>query len=881
MSALFTFTLLVKITLLLLGALGLDQLLRRKSALACAAMWNAVLLAVAAIPLLCLTMPAIKIPIAFDTGAEPVRPNWQPSGADTDTLSAANLQLPSAIAEERGATPGGPVTSEPARTWFAVPSIWQLLGGIYLAGASVFALRLLLSLMAVGRLKRRATDIQDVPWQRTLQECLSQIGSRAKVRLTQSSEISVPIACGWLEPTIVIPADLVGGLSAAARKGVLVHELVHLLRRDYPWQLLLRCLQVVLWFHPLLWWAERRIHFIRERVCDDFSIFILGDSEMYCDTLLDIAARCQSRLSLSLGLAIVRKGRLAQRLSAMEQSEGNRQYELSGKPKWALGSATLLLVLFLSSFALQPLAVAKDPDKKGEPTPQNKGGAAAKAVQERPKEEVKAGEQTKLKEEKVTITGVVSDEYGKPVKEATVYLFAVTHDPAAPTETRVSIRQLKKVAVNAEGQYELRDVAIPIIPVPKAERERSIESTTLEIVALTKDQKFAWRGPATVYSADETRKFGNRIVIETGIANQLDLALRPTKAIAGRVIDEKGKPVAGAVIRLMDCRRYTQDPLVKIPDSDSLNYCLMGEVQAAPDAIARRKSDSEGRFEFSEIPVDMRGVFFVTHPDYSTVGLGATNAEHSIPDNGVKDDFELQRGEVTVKLRRTYSVPVEVRFEEGDKPAKAMFVRAVEAMAENLKSPAFHGGITDERGIAKLKLPAGKFKIEAGATQYGGTVEVTVDGKSSDKPVLLRVPGAPAEKSPPGAKPNEEPAKEGLKEEKKDDGTKQPTKPATIGAEPSEKNLRHASSENLKKIGIGMHVHHDAFKLFPAQSIKKLDKPLLSWRVKILPYFGEQVLYDQFHLDEPWDSEHNKTLIPKMPAVFASPMKQWTWWQKA
>ena len=49
------------------------------------------------------------------------------------------------------------------------------------------------------------------------------------------------------------------------------------------------------------------------------------------------------------------------------------------------------------------------------------------------------------------------------------------------------------------------------------------------------------------------------------------------------------------------------------------------------------------------------------------------------------------------------------------------------------------------------------------------------------------------------------------------------------------------------------------------------DKPLLSWRVGILPYIGEKALYDQFKLDEPWDSPHNKALVEKMPAVFAPP----------
>jgi hypothetical protein len=60
-------------------------------------------------------------------------------------------------------------------------------------------------------------------------------------------------------------------------------------------------------------------------------------------------------------------------------------------------------------------------------------------------------------------------------------------------------------------------------------------------------------------------------------------------------------------------------------------------------------------------------------------------------------------------------------------------------------------------------------------------------------------------------------------------------------------------------------------KFPPAYKADKEGKPLLSWRVLILPLLEEQALYDQFHLDEPWDSEHNKKLIDRMPMVYQSP----------
>ena len=80
---------------------------------------------------------------------------------------------------------------------------------------------------------------------------------------------------------------------------------------------------------------------------------------------------------------------------------------------------------------------------------------------------------------------------------------------------------------------------------------------------------------------------------------------------------------------------------------------------------------------------------------------------------------------------------------------------------------------------------------------------------------------------------------------------------------------RTNSLNNLRQLGLAANDFYFTHKAFPAScSTDENGKPLLSWRVHLLPYLDELELYEQFHLDEPWDSEHNKTLIEKMPRVF-------------
>jgi hypothetical protein len=77
---------------------------------------------------------------------------------------------------------------------------------------------------------------------------------------------------------------------------------------------------------------------------------------------------------------------------------------------------------------------------------------------------------------------------------------------------------------------------------------------------------------------------------------------------------------------------------------------------------------------------------------------------------------------------------------------------------------------------------------------------------------------------------------------------------------------------SLKQIGLAFHNYHDVFGAFCGVDRPAPDRPVgLSWRVYLLPFLDQAPLYNQFKFDEPWDSDHNKKLIDKMPELFKSP----------
>jgi uncharacterized protein (TIGR03067 family) len=84
------------------------------------------------------------------------------------------------------------------------------------------------------------------------------------------------------------------------------------------------------------------------------------------------------------------------------------------------------------------------------------------------------------------------------------------------------------------------------------------------------------------------------------------------------------------------------------------------------------------------------------------------------------------------------------------------------------------------------------------------------------------------------------------------------------------KRARLECGANLHRLVLAMHKYIDNHNHFPlAATTDSEGRPLLSWRVALLPYLGAKELYDQFRQDEPWDSAHNVKLLSKMPKVYA------------
>ncbi len=172
--------------------------------------------------------------------------------------------------------------------------------------------------------------------------------------------VAGPVVQGFARPRVLLPARLVRSWRSEDLDSVLLHELIHLRRRDPAVRALANLLQIVYFFHPLVWWVGRRLAAECERACDDAVVRRLrGGKRAYIDCLLRlIEERSPAYDTPGLGMAPGRRP-LAMRLKRMLRP----RYE----PEPAAGIlslATLILGvglgLALSTEARQPRAAQSE-----------------------------------------------------------------------------------------------------------------------------------------------------------------------------------------------------------------------------------------------------------------------------------------------------------------------------------------------------------------------------------------------------------------------------------------------------------------------------------------------------------------------------------------
>ncbi|HXH07967.1 MAG TPA: M56 family metallopeptidase [Vicinamibacterales bacterium] len=194
----------------------------------------------------------------------------------------ATLAVPAVTAAEAGSVS----TTAP---WM------PLLPVLVAAGAALRLAWMAAGLVGLRRLRRAARPFVLPP---DISDAQERLGVRASVLLADDRG---PLTFGWRDPVVLLPSAIVD-LDEAARRAVVLHELLHVRRRDWLVALAEEMAVALLWFHPWSWWIRRRIRLARELAVDREVVAFTGAARPYAAGLLEMAGHRTPRLAPVAGL---------------------------------------------------------------------------------------------------------------------------------------------------------------------------------------------------------------------------------------------------------------------------------------------------------------------------------------------------------------------------------------------------------------------------------------------------------------------------------------------------------------------------------------------------------------------------------------------------
>ncbi len=227
-----------------------------------------------------------------------------------DSVGAAEaswrtLSGPAVLSVE--AAPSAPSAPSGA-DWVAVARAWLVAGrpGVavaWMVGVSALALRLLGGWVLTARLRVARSEAVAGPWQDRVDRLAHRLGVTWTVRLRQSAAINVPIVMGWLRPVVLVPAGVLTGLPPRQIEALIAHELSHVRRHDVLVGWLQALVEMLLFYHPAVWWISKQVRVEREHCCDDVAVAVCRDRVTYAQALTTLAGRQQAMPVGSLGAA--------------------------------------------------------------------------------------------------------------------------------------------------------------------------------------------------------------------------------------------------------------------------------------------------------------------------------------------------------------------------------------------------------------------------------------------------------------------------------------------------------------------------------------------------------------------------------------------------
>lgn len=187
---------------------------------------------------------------------------------------------------------------------------------VWLLGFIFFLFRLGAGLWQVHKLQTQHVQPAEAVWQSRVDALGKRLGLHKAIGLFESALARSPMAIGWIKPVILFPVGLMNRLSPGEVEAILAHELAHIARRDWIFNLLQAFVEALFYYHPAVWWVSAVVRRERENCCDDAALAATGNPLIFAKALVQVQelATPAPRLALGIGGSSRRRPLLLERV---------------------------------------------------------------------------------------------------------------------------------------------------------------------------------------------------------------------------------------------------------------------------------------------------------------------------------------------------------------------------------------------------------------------------------------------------------------------------------------------------------------------------------------------------------------------------------------
>jgi beta-lactamase regulating signal transducer with metallopeptidase domain len=300
----------------------------------------AVMLAAPVVTFFMLAEPAAPVQLLL-SGSPGILPSANP-GASVSQIAKARPP-----AEQLVAVPAKRVSDVVTGIFANFPrtssSVLPWLVTAWLFGVALFSLRFAIGFLLLERKWRRQSTAPAPHILALCQDLQRRLNLDRAIRYLECSWLQAPAVIGWVRPIVLLPVSALTGLSQEQLRAVIAHELAHIRRLDCFVNLFQILAEALLFYHPAIWWLNRRIRAERELCCDEIAVLVAGNRLEYARALTLMAQWKQAPV---LAMA-ANRGPLSERIFHIlgRKGAGQRMMGLTGSVLFlaaALGAANAL-----------------------------------------------------------------------------------------------------------------------------------------------------------------------------------------------------------------------------------------------------------------------------------------------------------------------------------------------------------------------------------------------------------------------------------------------------------------------------------------------------------------------------------------------------------